>query len=156
MFKIKTNFLFLIIVSLSLFVSSCRFTRPLTSVILNKKLILKDNTPERIKVYTEFNYFTKRRIPFFGVYTNVRIIEITNGNVVERTNTRIVKGFIPEIPFYKSVKHTIFDSEGKKVFVSKYAVKWGVNTLIDRNIYFKNGKRVRKENCLKIERSTKK
>ena len=156
MLKLKNFFSFLIIISLSFLASSCRFTRPLTSVILNKKTIMKDYTPDRIKVYTEFNYFNTRRIPFFGVYTNVRIIEIKNGNVVERTNTRIIKGFIPEIPYYKSIKHTIFDSEGKKVFVSKYAVKWGVNTLVDRNIYFKNGKRVRKENCLKIERSTKK
>jgi len=134
---------------LFLTLSSCKFTRPLTSFIRNSKVVVKDYYPGKVRITKEYNYLTFKQFAILGLYTNVRVVDITNGQTIELTRTRKIAGFTTDKPSYVSVKKITYDSRAKKQLVLKKIYKWGTDIVLDKSKYYEKGKLLRKENCLK-------
>jgi len=138
--------LFLIVINS---LTSCGLSRPITAVFRNNRVVVKDNIPGRIKISSEYNYISLRRFVLLGMYKSSKVIDVDNGRLLEVTHYRKTAGFSPDKPYYVTTKKILFDNHGKREIVTKVKYKWESENVKNKIIYYKKGKKISVENCLK-------
>ena len=133
---------------ITVFMSSCGLSRPMTAVFRNSRIILKDYTPDRIRITSEYNYFSIRRFAILGSYTNINLINADNGYVIEATHIRRVAGYSSDKPYYYTLKKVMYDKRRRKQLVTKEKYTCNGIKIMDKIIHYENGKKKNTEDCM--------
>ena len=135
--------------------ASCRYSRPITARIRDSKSLIKDSFPNKVKITRQYHYLSFRRFAITGFYKQEKIYDMSQSKTYDIVHTRKVLGYTPEIPYYFAIRKKSI-VQGKKTLDSRLVKHFAVDTIVCKKIIYENGKRVKVENALKRDTTSRK